>query len=370
MRILHTPVRLFSTGGVENYVCNLSKELVRMGHEVKVICAGTPEQREIDDRIDVHTLRSIWKIANTNITPYLPVALLKEDFDLIHTQLPTPWSADCSAMASIIKGKPLVLSYQNDIVGEGIANYLAKLYNRTALEFLLRAADRIIVARRDYLSPHLRKYSNKVVVVPIGVDTDAFRPFNANKLGDIFFLSILDEFHGYKGLDDLLEALKIIKLQIPDVKLVVGGSGSLLGYYSHRVKSLGIENNVIFAGFIPSEQLAEYYNGCKLFILPSTNPAQEGFGIVLLEAMACGKPVITTEIAGAAEDIIKNRAGIVVGRGNPAGLAEALILLLKNEEMCSQMGRSGRSLVEERYSWNKVAERTEEIYKKLVLDVR
>ncbi len=160
MKILQTPARFYPyTGGVESYCCYLSRELVKSGHEVKIICANEPKynKKEINN-IKQKRLDFIGKIANTNITPTLPFRILNEDFDIIHTHLPTPWSADWSAVVSMAKRKPLVLTYHNDIVGLGIANYIARVYNLTALKFILKRASKIIVSHSNYLkfSPHLQ----------------------------------------------------------------------------------------------------------------------------------------------------------------------------------------------------------------------
>ncbi|MFZ2409941.1 MAG: glycosyltransferase family 4 protein, partial [Candidatus Methanoperedens sp.] len=327
MKILQTPARFYPyTGGVENYTYHLSRELVKLGHEVSVICANEPksDKKEIDG-IKLKKLYFIGKIANTNITPALPLSILKEDFDILHTQLPTPWSADWSAIVSAAKRKPLVLTYQNDIVGTGIADHIAEVYNMTALKFLLKQAAKITISHPNYInfSPHLKKYRKKIVVIPPGVDTGRFQPTDPSIQETIFFLSLLDEFHRYKGLDLLLEALKLVKKEIPHIKLKVGGSGKLLQYYREKAASLGLEDNVEFLGHVPDEWIPEHYANCNLFVLPSISASQEGFGIVLLEALASGRPVVTTEIVGMAEDIKKHKAGIVVKPMDTKALADA-----------------------------------------------
>jgi glycosyltransferase involved in cell wall biosynthesis len=366
MRILQTPVRLFSTGGVENYVCQLSRELVDIGHEVKIICAQTPVEQKVDDRISVNALWTLGKIANTNITPALPLTLIQEDFDILHTHIPTPWSADWSMVAALIKKRHLVLTYHNDIVGEGSARHIARVYNRTALKLLLNAADRIIVARHSHLPAILEDYREKISIIPVGIDVRMFRQKEVSRLGDIFFLSVLDEYHRYKGLEHLFSSLKMLKREVPDVKLVVGGGGELINYYRQLALSLGIEKNVVFTGFIPADKLVDYYNGCKIFVLPSTDPSREGFGIVPLEAMACGRPVITTDIIGCADNIKRCGAGLVVDCGDEKGLAEAILCILNDETLAKRMGLLGIRLAEEKYSWRSVARQIERVYKELV----
>lgn len=366
MKILQTPARLFSIGGVENYVSNLSREIAAMGHEVGVICADTCVKNKVDSRICVKTLKSRVKIANTNITLSLPRALFNEDFDIIHTHLPTPWSADLSAIISKIKGKPLVLTYHSDITGQGIAHYIAGAYNLTALQILIRRADKIIVTRHTYLSEHLRNQKKKIAVIPIGVDSGIFRPIVTKKMGDIFFLCVLDEYHEFKGLDVLLGAVRAAKRDLPDIKLIVGGDGALKDQYKRLSRSMGIEKNVVFVGYIPDEQLTEYYNSCSMFVLPSIDSSRETFGIVLLEAMACGRPVVTTQITGPAEDINKYKAGLVVSPRNEKELAEAILCILKNPDLAGRMGFKGRKLAEEKYNWKRIADKTVKLYEELV----
>ena len=366
MRILHTPVRFYPyTGGVENYVLELGRRLTDRGHEVAVMCADEPHASELSvEGVSVRRLGYLGKVANTNVTPMLPLRLLRERFDILHTHLPTPWSADWSAIVSWMRKKPLVLTYHNDIVGSGFADRIARLYNRTALGLVLRRAERIIVTRQEYLdhSPHLAPYEDKVEVIPVGVDTERFTPAKAadDDGPTIFFLAILDDFHHYKGLDVLLEAMKLVQGELPGARLVVGGSGSLLEHYRDRARALGVED-VEFAGFIPDDELPDVYRRASVFVLPSLSADQEGFGIVALEALACGTPVITTDVVGIAPELEREDAGAVVRPGRAEELARAIIELLQDEARRTEMGRAGR-LLAERYGWDAIAGRIEQLY--------
>jgi len=372
LKILQTPARFYPfTGGVENYVHNLSKELVDMGHEVTVLCANEPKSEKEDflDGIRIKRVSYIGKIANTNITPKLPIEILSEDFDVIHTHLPTPWSADWSAVIAAVKGKPLVLTYYNDIVGEGFAERLAQLYNRINLNFLLKRASKIIIIQPNYLksSSHLKGFEKKIETIPVGVDLKKFSPDEMITNGKtLFFLSILDRYHKYKGLQNLLSALMMVKKDVPDVKLIIGGGGELLNHYRRLSGHMHLEENVEFLGFVPEELVAKYYNKCDIFLLPSVSKAQEGFGMVLLEAMACGKPVICTKITGVAEDVRAEGAGLTVDHATPEELVEAISYLLQNRSEAVKMGEAGRKLVEEKYGWGEVARRIEDVYEELV----
>lgn len=371
MKILQTPVRFYPyIGGVENYVYYLSRELTKSGHQVKVVCANEPplKAKQTVEGIEVERLSYIGKIANTNLTPGLPGALSREDFDIIHTHIPTPWSADWSAFYANSKDKPLVVTYHNDIIGNGFANIIARIYNSMGLNYVLKSADKIIITQPNYLksSSHLKKYEEKIQVIPTGVDLDKFQPIKVSEDEDvptIFFLSVLDEFHKYKGLDYLLSALKIVKNKISHIKLIIGGKGVLLDYYQEMVSNMGLNDNVEFAGFIPDERIAEYYSRANVFVLPSISSLQEGFGIVALEALSCETPVITTEIVGVADDLTRIKGGIVVPPKNAEKLADSILEVLYDVEMQKEMGKRGRKLVEEKYTWKGVAVSMEKIYK-------
>jgi len=363
MKIVHTPPRIFTAGGVERYVADLSSELINKGHDVQIFCSrgGLPDTRTRD--LPVHVFTHIGKIGNTPITPALPLRLLQEDFDILHTHLPTPWSADWSGMVARQKGRPLILTYHSSIIGRGFSRIIADIYNRTALNGLLQTAERIIFTRRTYIPEPLMSFQEKIVYIPIGVDCSRFYPEEREISADIFFLSILDEFHGFKGLDTLMASMQIVKRKIPSIRLVIGGGGPKLIHYARMAESMGLRGSVRFTGFIPQEKLRDCYNRSRIFVLPSRAPELETFGIVLLEAMACGRPVVTTKIAGMADDINRLGAGIVVEPDDPGELANAMLTILQDKSLERRMGESGLLLVREKYNWQSIAGQVEQLYK-------
>lgn len=362
MRILQTPVRIYATGGVEQYVLGLSGALAARGHQVEILTSDEQGPLSIPDTIKVLSLPFLGKLANTNITPTLPLHLMKTKPDLIHTHLPTPWSSDWSGFAARMKKIPLVLNYYNDIDGDGVYSPVAKAYNRSFLKLLLSEADVILVNRPHFLSPHLDHHREKLRFIPPGVDTAHFSPRPFPWEWDLFFLSVLDRYHHYKGLDSLLPALAIVKKTHPDVRLLLGGTGELLGYYRDLVHSLGLGDNVEFAGYIPDNSLPDYYSRSRMFVQPSSDPCLEGFGMVTLEAMACGRPVITTPVSGVASEIDASGAGFIVEPENPGRLAEVILNLLDDGKRADEMGRAGRDLVTRRFTWDRIAGEVEGVY--------
>src|SRR6185295_4324644 len=258
------------------------------------------------DGIEVVRLPYRGKIGNTNLAWGLLDALRREEADVLHAHMPTAWFADAAGIVAEEKGIPLVLSYNNDLVGSGLKGAIAAAYNRLFLPRLLRRAARIVTSNPGYadFSPHLAPCRDRIVHIPWGVDTETFTPgpFPEGPERIIGFLALLDRHHRYKGLDDLLQAIARLPKHLP-VRLRVGGQGEELPRYRALAADLGIADRVDFLGFIPQADLPDFYRACHLFALPSTDGTQEGFGLVLLEAMASGRPVLTTPVVGMARDI-------------------------------------------------------------------
>jgi glycosyltransferase involved in cell wall biosynthesis len=362
-RIVQTPVRFFpALGGVEKYVLELSRQLAALGNDVTVICADEPPAASTSvDGMTTIRLPYIAKIANTNVTPRLFRTLMSQRCDLIHTHVPTPWSADISALVSLLKRKPLFVTYHNDLTGQRFGGILARVYNATLLHFVLWRAKVIIITQPKYLeySGYLRPYRAKVAVIPPGV-TAPLGPA-ARKDNQIFFMSVLDKHHEYKGLNVLLSAMAKLRGDCPGVRLLVGGRGDLIGTYERYAKDLGIIDSVEFLGELSDEALAEAYSSSSVFVLPSLNKL-EGFGIVALEALSYGTPVVTTSVAGSSEFIMRRNAGLVVPPGDEAALTSALAAMLADRAEAKAMGQRGAEAVGHEFGWDGIARRIADLY--------
>lgn len=365
LSILQTPVRFSpAIGGVEKYVLELSKVLVETGDDVTVVSADEPHDDAISKVDGITSIRLPYKtkVANTNITRGLFKTLESQDFDVIHTHIPTPWSADISALVSLVKRKPLIVTYHNDLTGDGIAGAIARVYNATLLRLVLRRAKKIIITQEKYLeySAHLKPYKNKVVVVPLGVNQPKKLSVKRD-VNQLCFMSVLDKYHEYKGLDVLLEALANARAEYPKLHLVVGGKGELIEKYRKQARELGIADAVKFLGYITDEERDTMYASSGAFVLPSVN-SLEGFGIVALEALTYGTPVITTSLAGSSAYIKEHDAGIVVPPKDVKALAAALRKLCKDPKRAKAMGENGRAFAAKEFSWKSIASRMHDVY--------
>jgi glycosyltransferase involved in cell wall biosynthesis len=344
-------------GGVEASVHEVARRLAARGHEVRAICADDPpgSPSEVDG---VQVVRLPWrfKAANTNLCFGLGEAIQRERPDVIHTHLPTAFFAGRAASAAREMGVPLVLTYHNDVAGEGIKRWVAGIYNSVFLPRLLESSAQVVATNPRH-SPRL----SHPIIIPWGVDTDRFRPPAEEPAPPLTvgFLSLLDVHHRYKGLEVLFEALCLL----PEARLKVGGKGEDAGFYRRRAEEMGVADRVEFLGFV--EDPNAFYGSCHVFALPSTD-VREGFGLVLLEAMACGRPVVATPYVGMAADVEQRRAGAVVPPNDPAALAAAL----RNLGDLPEMGWRARRLVEELYTWERVADDYERLFAEVGRTVR
>ena len=204
LRIIQTPVRFFPAyGGVEKYVLELSKQLVALGNHVTVVCADEPHAESCAvEGVKAIRLPYIAKIANTNITPRLFGTLMSQNFDVIHTHIPTPWSADISALVSLLRRKRLFVTYHDDLTGQGVSGLIACFYNFTFLHLILWRASKIVITQSKYLeySRYLKLHKKKVITIPLGVTLPLTVPGVKRKANQVFFMSVLDKYHEYKGL--------------------------------------------------------------------------------------------------------------------------------------------------------------------------
>lgn len=367
----------YNVGGVERHVYSISSELIKRGHNVTVISTKSPCHETLSEIEGIEIIRIPIRLRIYN--SHMPLDIAKyfdpSKYDLIHAHTPVPVMADLAALKNLSGKKPFVLTYHNDIAKTGsVGKVVSFIYNNTAGRFLLGFSNIIISTTRTYAanSKQLCKYTQKVKIVPNGVDIEAFNPgvdgknirkkYKLNETDKIvLFVGRLDY---YKGCDYLVRAFSPVINEINNAHLIFVGRGPLEDNLQKIAAELKITENISFAAYVKDEDLPSYYASTDVFVLPSISP-YEGFGIVQLEAMACGKPIVTTTLPGVSEIDSDGAATLHVPPKDEQQLAEAIITLLKDEEMAKRMGKRGRDLVIRKYSWTKVVESLESIYQDL-----
>jgi len=356
-------------GGIEKHIHTLAGSLQRAGLEVEVLVSGDRYRADTYDGDGIRVTRSgQWlRVMSAPISPSFPFWLrrLAVDKDILHFHSPNP-TAEFSFLLSGLK-TPIVCSYHSDIVRQRIAGLLYQPWLR---RFLQRTA-RIIAAtpRHITMSPHLTALEHKCTVVPYGVDVQSFAPTPdmAQKATELRVMRgrplilFVGKFRYYKGLPVLLKAMTQIS-----ANLMLVGDGPLESTLKGLVKELGLGNRVFFEGNVPESELPIYYHACDVLVLPSTHKS-EGFGIVLLEAMACRKPVVTTELGTGTPYVNRDgETGLVVPPNDPAALAAALNRLVADSELCERLGAVGFEAVCREYSTEQMVRKTVGIYETIL----
>jgi glycosyltransferase involved in cell wall biosynthesis len=279
--------------------------------------------------------------------------------------------ADLAGIKSF-KKRPFVLTYHNEIGKEDIlGNIVSQIYNVTLGNFLLTRANLIIATTQSYAkdSMQLRKHLQKVRIIPNGVDVEIFNSrLDGHEIREkydldetakiILFVGRLDH---YKGCHYLINAFSRVLNDIPEARLILVGKGPLEMELRSQIRKKGLTSKIILAGYVRDKDLPNYYGASDLFVLPSIS-FHEGFGLVQLEAMACGKPVITTTLSGVAEVDSEGTCSIHVPPKDEISLAEAIKHLLKKCRVMEDMAKNARKKAIN-YSWENVVKKLEVTYK-------
>ena len=352
-------------GGVTAHVVQLARELGRSGHEVQVLAPHSPSRDFQDADLLVPLGRSVplpsgGSIARVSLSwwlyPKVRALLKKEQFDIIHLHEP---------MAPIL---PLcVLEFSRSVnVGTFHASYARQHLYRFTHPIIKRWQQRL--HGNIAVSPAARRYVNNTFpgdyeIIPNGIDFKHFS-FNVKPLPqyqdgklNILFVGRLEK---RKGLRYLLEAYSKLKWEQPNIRLIVVGPGDP-DKESYRILSSHNLQDVEFVGRVSYDELPRYYASADIFCSPATGA--ESFGIVLLEAMSAGKPVVASDIEGFRGIITDGVQGLLVAKKDSSALADALGKLARDPELRSKLGGQGNRSAED-YRWEVVAGRIEEFYNK------
>jgi glycosyltransferase involved in cell wall biosynthesis len=374
MRIAHVTATFRPYHAGTGNVCYYNaRELVRRGHSVDVFTAafpGAPEAETLEG-IRVRRLRAVLRVGNAPLLPTLVRSL--NGYDLLHLHYPFILGAEMVRLASALSGTPFVVSFHNDLIGEGSRQAVFSLYQRLSACLTVRGASRLCAVSLDHyrsslLSRSLVRRRDFAVEVPNGVDVQQFHPLGPgfdlseryggpNNSQPILFIAALDRAHHFKGLDRLLQAMRYLP---PEVWLLVVGDGDQRSRFEHEASDLGLEARVVFAGAVTHENTPPLFRGASLTVLPSSPP--ESFGLVLIESLACGTPVVASDIAGVRTVVNQGVDGLLVDSRNPKTLAGAIERIWNDEPLRQAMGQQGRAKVENRYAWPRVGDRLEGVY--------
>jgi glycosyltransferase involved in cell wall biosynthesis len=354
-------------GGTGNVCYHNARVLAARGHQVEVFTAETHGTIDDPPGVTVHRLKPVIQVGNA---PLLPQLLRLQHFDLVHLHYPFYTGAEFVSLARI----PYVVTYHQDVELGGLLGYGTRLHGRTIGNIVLRRAAMICSTSLDYFAHSTyaaldTRPECTVVEVPNGVDVQSFRPGPIDQRVRLrygippdaclaLFVGAQDRAHYFKGIPTLLRAVA----KQPETALLLAGDGDLRSDFEQLANDLGITDRVVFAGRVETAELPSLYRAADLLVLPSETRG-EAFGMVLLEAMASGRPVIASDLPGVRSVVDHGADGLLVEAGNSEALAAALATFAQMPRATRlALGAAGRQKVEDRYDWTRIGRKLEALY--------
>jgi len=357
---LVSPYDYASPGGVREQIGALDAKFRELGHEVVILTPNSNDGREEhhDNIISlgrVTPLRINGSTARITLSMWLThrvrQILREQQFDVLHIHEP------------LMPALPLTVLRCSETInvatfhahGQSYASNLGYLFGKAIVRRRVKKLHgRIAVSNtaRNFVEGY---FPGEYTVIPNGINlewwqrpTTPIRGF-ADDRPNVLFLGRLEN---RKGLKYLIRAFERVRNEVPRARLIVAGEGRLRGGLERYVWRHDMEGDVFFTGFVPAEDRPRLFASCDVFCAPSTG--QESFGIVLLEAMACGKPIVASNIDGYRDVVTNRREGLLVPVKDESAIASALIELLTDPRRREELAEQGRRTVQQ-YSWSRVA---------------
>jgi rhamnosyl/mannosyltransferase len=353
-------------GGIENHLYVLSNEL-KAKVDVEVVVCNTTARTARDEIEGVHVTRcaSLMKIASTSIAPTMPFEIGRRPYDVVHVHLPNPMGAASYLASRKPRKHRLVVTYHSDVVRQ---RRLGSLY-APVVDELLGRADAIVATSPNYLerSVVLQRFAKKCTVVPYGIDLGLYEKtreretqasaIRARYPGRSLLLAVGRLIY-YKGFEHAIRALSLV----PDAVLLIAGEGPLRGMLEGVARESGVADRVTFLGDVHNNHIAPYYLASDVYLLPSTAPS-EAFGIVQIEALAAGVPVVNTDLPSGVPFVSRDgESGFTVPPGDHHALARAVQKLLEDSALRERFGRAGRARASADFSKEVLVERLVALY--------
>ncbi len=363
-----------SPGGMETHLQGLARGQAALGCQVQVVCVnhkgrGTSIAEELDGSVRVLRIGRLAALSGLDFCPTLWMVLrrLRSDaLDIVHLHTPNPTMLMPLVMGCAV---PLAVTHHSDIVRQKVLRHVHSPFER----IVYGRAQVLLSDSAGYIegSEVLQRYRTKVEALPLGIDLD---PYLAPSPSALAFRDKLRATHGgplwlsvcrlvyYKGIDVALEALRYVA-----GKLIVIGTGPLEAALKQRAVAFGVADRVIWLGHADPDQLVGSYQAATAFWFPSV-ARSEGFGLVQVEAMASGCPVINTAIPGSGVCWVSLHqiSGLTVPVGNAKAFAASAQRLLDEKGLRDQLGRQGRERACSEFAEQKMAERSLEIYSRVL----
>lgn len=357
-------------GGVEkvmyDLMCGISSNFPDIRCDMLCVAAEPqPKEIKIAENATLYCAKLNKKLFSTMLSLDLILKLREicDDYDIIHIHHPDPMAA-LALKLSGYKGK-VVLHWHSDILKQ---KKLLKLYHPLQ-NWLINKADIIIGTSPKYVeeSPHLKPFYKEKIAIPIGIDSVIYDPLRVSELkeqyGSRHIVFSLGRLVGYKGFEFLIESAKYLD---DSYVILIGGSGPLKDSLQKQIEDNDLNDKVKLLGRIGDDDVSSYYGACDVFALSSIWKT-EAFGIVQIEAMSCGKPVVATHIPESGVDWVNEDgvSGINVEPENPKQLAEAIRQITASSEIYNRYSTGAKKRFDTLFTLEGMIDKCKEVYDNL-----
>lgn len=357
-------------GGIQTYSWEVARRLARRVQALEVVAPQRPEAHTVDHDAPFPITRLPGRpdLLPLSSLPILPVRARQTQ---AHVAFHAQWqTVGASALSRALVGWPrriVCAAHGRELLfNPAPTSALRPAYDRLR-RFLLRQVDTFAPVSH-YTAGLLHNHgvpAHRTHVVPNGTDPERFYPRDGASLrrrlglsGRSLLLTVA-RLVPRKGIDTVLHALPTIAQAVPDVTYIIAGTGPDRARLERLADDLDVQSHVQFVGHVDHETLPSYYSAADLFVMPAREdpPDVEGFGIVFLEANACGTPVVGARTGGIPDAIQHGETGLIVPPDAPEALAEAAIRILTDSDFASALGQQGRRWAVREMSWSRVADR-------------
>jgi glycosyltransferase involved in cell wall biosynthesis len=380
-----TPFFTGKLGGPYNVISEISPYLEKKGITTKIFTSSaitkfgkkrTEFFEERSKNFKIFRFNSYLRFKEYRISfNLLPYLLKKEKYiDIVHSHALRSFQEDIGSLYSYLRNIPLIISPHGGIsINWDYSDKIPKMLSDITIGLLKKRLNPHYIAVTKMEIPIIIKLGVKkdhIHFIPHGVNTEIFKPVDSREIKQRYGLEgynvilYVGRIAKGKGVDKLIKALNLIIKQKKKVKLmIVGGDAGFLSITKALIQKLNLQENVIFTGYIPKHNLAKFYSAADVVVYPSR---QEIFGLVIVEAGACAKPVIGSDIMGPSEIIRNGKTGFTSDFKNFNELSELILELLNDKALMLQMGKNGLERVKKYYTWEKAANLHIDLYKKVL----
>jgi len=366
MKILHLGKLCPSNeGGIELFTYDLLEYLNSRGIKADLFCFGNKTEENIYRGFKYFSCKMNIKLNSAPISLdfILRFKALTNNYDIIHLHSPNP----LAEILSTFSKKPVIIHWHSDIIKQKMSYFFYKPFQQTTL----KRASQIICTSPQYLetSEQLKNFKNKAVIVPLGIDSKRLSSTEEEEDLKQLFIKLrgkkvilsIGRLVEYKGFKYLIDAGKYLD---NDKVILIAGGGKLHNLFQKKIKELKLKNKVFLLGRV--NNISYILRKSDIFCLPSIS-RNEAFGLVLLEALYFGKPLITTNVEGSGMNYVNihGKTGFIVPAKNPKALAEAINVILSDRNLYENLSKNARKRFKE-FEIASVGEKVIKIYERLL----